>query len=147
MPRYVGYAGAKLKHLIFGGKDYSFDDTENWTITGGLRNLQGYFDKWLDKGGFDQYTGKKTNWGLKAAAKVGNFTGGVLNSGLSLVTGAGMLVFEPHKVIDSLGMMITEWKAFKEALKSVVHYKDFDEGRYGIMAGKLARGYGWLCLL
>ncbi len=138
VPRYAGYGVSKLSHWIFGTKDHSFDSTETWTITGGFRYLQKGFDGWLDKGGFKQHQNQKTHWILKGLSTAGNFSVGVLNTGLSLITGVSMIVFEPHIVLDALGNIATDWKTFKETLKSLIHYKDWDKGRYGVATGKTA---------
>lgn len=116
---------------LFNGQDW--EAAKKWSITGMLGKLQKRYDDALDKGGFKA----DTDLG-KVFAGLGNFIAGVGNTALSLVNGAGMLVFETDKVLDSLGMMVTDFSVFKEALKSVVHYDDWAEGRGDIAAGKTA---------
>jgi len=126
IPRYMAY--------VFNGGNW--EASSKWSITGMLGQVQQGFDKWLKKDGFRQYGRKNMFWQWFASNL--NIGAGILNTAVGLVDGVANLVFNPDKVLDSLGMMLTDWKATKEMLKGVIHYDDWANGRADIAFGKTA---------
>jgi len=105
---------------LFNGNNWN--SAKKWSITGMLGRVQGGFDKWLKKGGFNHP-------GLNVVA-------GVANAVFSAVNGLTTLFVDFDKVLDSLGVMVSDLGLFKKALKGVIHYDDWANGRTSIAFGK-----------
>lgn len=116
-----------------GGGNYGWKEIDEYSVTGLIGKVQKKFDAWLKKDGFRQYS--KNGWAQFFGA-MGNFAAGGVNTVLSVANGLSMLIFDTTAVIESLGVLVTDWEKFKEALAHVIHLKDWKEGRADIAAGK-----------
>ncbi|MFC1810573.1 hypothetical protein ACFLZH_03675, partial [Patescibacteria group bacterium] len=130
LPRAIGYGGAKLV-----GSDVKWKDTENWHGPGAINWLTNKYEKWLEKGAWSQYASKDSK-NIRTVLMGPNSVMGILGAATGIIGGVNTLVFETPKAIDAMGTMVTDWKAFKTAMGSVINLNHWSEGRYGVAFGK-----------
>jgi hypothetical protein len=115
-----------------------WDETEKWSVTGMLGQAAEGVNKWIEKGGVRQYEWFKEGYVAKPLGYLVNVIAGLGSGALDIVNGLGLLVLKPWQVADGIVDLATSWKKTKAALKQVIHYHHWDEGRYGIATGKTA---------